>query len=76
MSITVAPERRGQGLAARLLAAGEVALLGERAEAPTVLLAAVHRDNEASRRLFRRSGYLPDSPPDADGFARLVKLAP
>lgn len=73
VSITVAPERRGQGRAGPLLAAGELALLAARRDARTVLLAAVHQDNAASRALFWRSGYLPDEPADADGFARLVK---
>jgi GNAT superfamily N-acetyltransferase len=88
VSITVAPERRGQGLAAPLLAAGERALAewAGRCQAPegqegpeaarprcTAYLAAVHVSNAASRRLFLGSGYLPELPPDAAGFARYLK---
>lgn len=36
-------------------------------------LAVVHEANAASRRLFLRSGYLPDLPPDPQGFERFVK---
>ncbi|HET7475534.1 MAG TPA: bifunctional UDP-2,4-diacetamido-2,4,6-trideoxy-beta-L-altropyranose hydrolase/GNAT family N-acetyltransferase [Dermatophilaceae bacterium] len=71
VSITVDPGRRGQGLGAAVLAAGEVAL---RAKDPTgPRLAGVHETNEASYRLFLRAGYLPDLPPDRDGFRRLRK---
>ena len=71
VSITVAPERRGRGLAAQVLAAGEAAL---RAGAPgAVLLAGVHEQNPASLRLFSRAGYLPDQPADGAGFVVLRK---
>jgi spore coat polysaccharide biosynthesis predicted glycosyltransferase SpsG len=85
VSITVAPERRGQGLAAPLLAAGERALAewaircrehgGTRRTSPgcTAYLAAVHVSNAASQRLFLGSGYLPELPPDDAGFARYLK---
>lgn len=68
VSITVAPERRGAGLARPLLRAGERALV-ERLGAPTQALATVHEDNDASLRLFARAGYLRETPADARGFA-------
>ena len=84
VSITVAPESRGRGVAAGLLSAGEAWLAGsagDRGGMPrdeagvAAYLAAVHTKNVASRRLFLGSGYLPDSPPDHDGFERFVKTA-
>ncbi|WP_203231104.1 bifunctional UDP-2,4-diacetamido-2,4,6-trideoxy-beta-L-altropyranose hydrolase/GNAT family N-acetyltransferase [Nocardioides caldifontis] len=72
VSITVAPEHRGRGLAAGVLAAGERALL-EREPGAVTLLAAVHVDNAASRRLFAATGWTPDLPADDDGFVRLLK---
>lgn len=75
VSITVAPERRGQGLARPLLAAGERALAGTHAGAVArVLHAAVHEGNVASRRLFVAGGYLLDSPADDTGFVRYRKV--
>ncbi|WP_457252517.1 GNAT family N-acetyltransferase [Pedococcus sp. P5_B7] len=89
VSITVAPDSRGRGVAAGLLAAGEAWLAreatpmdppaspggpGDRAGV-AAYLAAVHTANAASRRLFLGSGYLPDLPADADGFERFVKTA-
>ncbi|MFP5021076.1 GNAT family N-acetyltransferase [Pseudonocardia phyllosphaerae] len=71
VSITVAPERRGAGLAAPLLRAGEDALR-EHLGAGTPLVAVVHRDNTASARLFARAGYAEGGTgPDADGFRTL-----
>lgn len=75
VSITVAPERRGQGLGRSLLSAGESALLRTVGTDVLRFLAVVHEENEASRRLFVRSGYLPDLPPDAEGFGSWSKLA-
>jgi RimJ/RimL family protein N-acetyltransferase len=72
VSLTVAPERRGQGLAASLLHAGED-WLATREPAAHTLLAGVHVDNTASQRLFDAAGYLPDLPPGPDGFVGLVK---
>lgn len=72
VSITVAPDRRGQGLARPLLAVGEDALAQRRPDALR-LLAVVHDDNQPSRRLFTSSGYLPDLPSDSLGFARWTK---
>jgi spore coat polysaccharide biosynthesis predicted glycosyltransferase SpsG/RimJ/RimL family protein N-acetyltransferase len=73
VSITVAPERRGQSLACRLLRAAEVALSS--GTDVTAYLAVVHRDNHASLRLFETSAYVPDLPPDPVGFMRLRKTA-
>lgn len=72
VSITVAPERRGRGLAAEILAAGEHALVARR-PAKTVL-ASVHRDNAASARLFERAGYTERAGTPEDGrFRELEK---
>jgi RimJ/RimL family protein N-acetyltransferase len=60
VSITVAPVRRGQGLALPILATAEATL-----EAGTSLLAWVHRDNKASLALFERAGYVCE-PSDAE----------
>jgi RimJ/RimL family protein N-acetyltransferase len=72
VSITVAPDRRGEGLAGPLLAAGE-GWLADREPATSTLLAAVRADNQPSLRLFRSAGYLPDLPPGDAGFLRLVR---
>jgi spore coat polysaccharide biosynthesis predicted glycosyltransferase SpsG/RimJ/RimL family protein N-acetyltransferase len=72
VSLTVAPERRGGGLAARLLRAGED-WVAEHEPKTHTLLAAVRVDNSPSQRLFDAAGYLPDRPADADGFLGLVK---
>ncbi|MEQ3551222.1 GNAT family N-acetyltransferase [Pseudonocardia nematodicida] len=71
VSITVAPDRRGAGLAVPLLRAGEDALRAVTG-AGTPAIACVHRDNAASARLFARAGYLDDGAgPDDDGFRTL-----
>ncbi|WP_176697171.1 bifunctional UDP-2,4-diacetamido-2,4,6-trideoxy-beta-L-altropyranose hydrolase/GNAT family N-acetyltransferase [Microbacterium sp. 3J1] len=70
LSITMAPEYRGRGLASAVLAASERALS---VDAPTRLLAIVHGENTASLRLFRANGYLPHLPPDGDGFLAFAK---
>ncbi len=72
VSLTVAPERRGRALAGPLLRGGED-WLAEREPATHTMLAAVHVDNGPSQRLFDAAGYLPDRPPDSDGFVGLVK---
>jgi len=77
VSITVAPERRGQSLARPLLRAGEVTLADQAASKGTRLtayLAVVNVDNAASVRLFESCAYLPDQPPDPRGFMRFRKL--
>jgi len=60
VSITVAPEARGRGLAVPVLLAAERAL--DAAAEVTAIHANVHRDNAASQALFRRAGYHPDRP--------------
>jgi spore coat polysaccharide biosynthesis predicted glycosyltransferase SpsG/L-amino acid N-acyltransferase YncA len=82
VSITVAPERRGQNLGRPLLRAGEVAL-AEKTSGVTrsggtevhAYLAVVRIDNQSSMRLFETSAYLPDLPPDPGGFMRFRKDA-
>jgi len=83
VSITVAPDRRGQSLARPLLRAAELALsevVRSGVTQPsgayvTAYLAVVHVDNAASVRLFETSGYVPDLPPDPQGFMRFRKAA-
>ncbi|MCO7197295.1 GNAT family N-acetyltransferase, partial [Pseudonocardia sp. McavD-2-B] len=73
VSITVAPERRGEGLAGPLLRAGEDALRARTgAEAPVT--AVVHTGDDASARLFARAGYGDPTGPDADGFRTLHRV--
>ena len=72
VSITVAPDRRGEGLAGRLLATGE-GWLADREPATSTMLAAVRADNQPSLRLFRSAGFLPDLPPDGEDVLRLVR---
>lgn len=55
VSITVAPECRGRGLAGAILAAGEREL--RRRQSARCVLASVHEDNSASVALFRKAGY-------------------
>ncbi|MEP7017638.1 MAG: bifunctional UDP-2,4-diacetamido-2,4,6-trideoxy-beta-L-altropyranose hydrolase/GNAT family N-acetyltransferase [Actinomycetota bacterium] len=74
VSITVAPERRGQSLARPVLDAGEMAL--SKGTEVTAYLAVVHVDNAASVRLFESSAYVSDLPPDPRGFMRYRKVAP
>jgi spore coat polysaccharide biosynthesis predicted glycosyltransferase SpsG len=84
VSITVAPERRGQSLSLPLLHAGEVALSGGTGSSRTdssgtgvtAYLAVVHVDNAASVRLFESSAYVPDLPPNPRGLMRFRKVAP
>ena len=90
VSITVAPQRRGQSLARPLLRAAEVALSeaasGKNAGDGSTLtwsgggavrayLAVVNVANQSSMRLFESSAYLPDLPPDPRGFMRFRKSA-
>lgn len=70
VSITVAPQHRGRRLGRALLAAGERAL---DVPGPVRMLAGIHHDNAASRRLFRSAGYLPHQPADSDGFEMRAK---
>lgn len=55
VSITVAPEDRGQGLASGILTVGEGALEAHRPA--TKILANVHENNAASLSLFERATY-------------------
>jgi len=78
VSITVAPDRRGQNLGRPLLRAAEVALAEATRSSGTdvrAYLAVVHTDNRSSMRLFETSAYLPDLPPDPRGFMRFRKDA-
>ncbi len=73
VSLTMAPERRGDGLAGTMLAAAEAELRRRRPTADT-LVANVHQDNQRSRALFSRAGYVERSPARADGpFVWVVK---
>jgi spore coat polysaccharide biosynthesis predicted glycosyltransferase SpsG/RimJ/RimL family protein N-acetyltransferase len=78
VSVTVAPERRGQSLARPILRAGEETLSEVTRSSGTdvtAYLAVVHTDNRASLRLFETSAYVPDLPPDSQGFLRFRKTA-
>ncbi|MFB4352925.1 bifunctional UDP-2,4-diacetamido-2,4,6-trideoxy-beta-L-altropyranose hydrolase/GNAT family N-acetyltransferase [Microbacterium sp. LS_15] len=68
VSITVAPDARGRGVAGRALAAAQRALI---APDPVRMIAVVHEQNAASRRVFERAGYLPQNPADEAGFLAL-----
>nr|WP_198942868.1 GNAT family N-acetyltransferase [Actinophytocola xanthii] len=74
VSITVAPDHRGRGLAGRVLTMGEGALHA-RAE-PDAVLANVHEDNEASLALFRGAGYRSAERPADGPFTWLTKPTP
>jgi ribosomal protein S18 acetylase RimI-like enzyme len=56
VSVTLAPEARGRGLAAAVLAAAEEAWRAAAGTAPAVL-ACVRPGNTASARLFEAAGY-------------------
>ena len=70
VSITLAPESRGRGLSAAVLAEGERAVTA--AHDVRFLLATVHEDNAASGALFDRAGYT-EAAPAVDGFRQLRK---
>jgi len=79
VSITVAPDRRGQSLSRSLLREGELALAQiarSGGTGVTAYIAVVNIDNGASTRLFESSAYLPDLPADPGGFMRFRKAAP
>lgn len=67
VSITLGPHARGRGLARSVLAAAEERLIDTLGRRP-MLVAMVHRDNPASRRLFDAAGYLPFAPENDRGF--------
>ena len=71
VSITVAGEARGRGMAGALLRAGEQWLAG--VTDVRAYLAVVHTANEPSRRVFVSGGYAPDLPADVAGFERWVR---
>lgn len=72
VSITVAPDQRGRGLAQHILHRGEIAL-ADYVGGAAIALASVHHENEASKRLFARSGYRETGGANAAGFALLQK---
>ena len=75
VSVTVAPDRRGEGLAAGAVEAAQHWLEGQIGALDR--LVAVHRDgNEASRLLFASLGYAPDDSTAEPGFRRLVRRGP
>ncbi|WP_422115101.1 GNAT family N-acetyltransferase [Brachybacterium sp. UNK5269] len=74
VSITLAPEARGHGLARPVLAAGEAAF-GARHPEVTVV-AAVLPGNVPSQRLFARAGYQRDPDRDDGDFDVLVRRDP
>jgi spore coat polysaccharide biosynthesis predicted glycosyltransferase SpsG/RimJ/RimL family protein N-acetyltransferase len=65
VSITLAPDARGRGLAHGVLAAAETAWRRQVGDGPAVL-ACVRPANASSARLFLRAGYRP-APEHADG---------
>ena len=69
LSITLAPNVRGRGLARLVLAAGEAALA---AEAPRRLVAVVRERNGVAQGLFRSAGYTQEGEVEA-GMLTLVK---
>jgi spore coat polysaccharide biosynthesis predicted glycosyltransferase SpsG/RimJ/RimL family protein N-acetyltransferase len=75
VSITVAPERRGEGMARPLLHAGERYLLSSQpaTDEETTFVAVVHEDNTPSAKLFAASGYLPYAPRDGGGWVSWAK---
>lgn len=74
VSITLAPEARGHGLARAVLAAGEDAFDQGHPEATVV--AAVLPGNVPSQRLFARAGYQLDPARDDGDFDVLVRRDP
>ena len=73
VSITVAPERRGQSLAGAVLRAAESELAAQCGEA-VFALATVHLANDTSIGLFESAGYVRDLPADRDGQLTFVKV--
>lgn len=69
VSIVVASQTRGQGVGAMALRLGEQELRSTWPEVRTVV-AVVHRDNAASRRLFERGGYA-----ERSGHGQWITLA-
>lgn len=72
VSITLAPEQRGRGIAGRVLSAAELHL-ARRTEGPLTVVAAVRTENVPSRRLFEAAGYEALDRPSGAPFGELVK---
>jgi RimJ/RimL family protein N-acetyltransferase len=72
VGISVAPERRGQGLGSRLLAAGLEAGRRDRAFGVERFVARVRVGNEASMRLFERAGFALRETGTCEGMPCLV----
>ncbi|WP_214365739.1 GNAT family N-acetyltransferase [Pseudonocardia sp. H11422] len=72
VSVTVAPDQRGRGLAAPVLRCGEEALRDR--SGPVPVRAVVHVDNAPSRRLFDSAGYAPAGAAGPHGFAPYRKV--
>lgn len=70
VNIAVAPDRRGQGLGRRSLAAACEEL--RRLRGKVAIAADVRTDNQAALRIFQLGGFKPVSSPEASGFVRLV----
>lgn len=66
VSLVLAPELRGRGLAADILAAGIAAFPAARLEA------SIRADNLASRKVFARNGFVFDG--EADGILHATRL--
>jgi RimJ/RimL family protein N-acetyltransferase len=65
VAIAIAPDRRGEGLGAHLLAEGEERLLAERGDVAQ-LIAEILPNNAPSLRLFEKAGYRLSSAADAN----------
>lgn len=73
ISITVAPEVRGQGIGSQALIA-TAAYAAESLPGIRRILAVVNRDNEASLRLFTKAGYRPRVPADPTWLELVLSL--
>lgn len=72
VSITVAPDARGRGLAAAVLDCAERAWRADVGSGPSVL-ACVRPGNTASARLFQAAGYRRQELPGTDGLDAYIK---
>jgi RimJ/RimL family protein N-acetyltransferase len=73
ISITVAPEVRGQGVGSQALAA-TAAYAADSLPRVRHILAVVNRGNEASVRLFTKAGYHPRVPTDPTWLELILPL--
>lgn len=71
VSINVRPGARGGGLGARALASACREFLAR--EGDVTLIATIHRDNQASRRIFERIGFIRQSEVGQAGFERYLR---